>query len=75
MELIDGPAAVDARSHVLLDNINTLVLANDDHHHLARVLRLRSGDFVTVTDGNGSWQQCVLPANWPAADLLDRAWR
>ncbi|GAC1533448.1 MAG: 16S rRNA (uracil(1498)-N(3))-methyltransferase [Acidimicrobiales bacterium] len=30
-----------------------------DVHHLARVLRLRLGEPVTVTDGQGRWRACV----------------
>lgn len=31
------------------------MLSKDDQHHLDRVLRLRTGESVTCTDGNGSW--------------------
>jgi 16S rRNA (uracil1498-N3)-methyltransferase len=32
-------------------------LDSDDHHHLARVLRLRDGDEIVVCDGQGSWRR------------------
>ena len=35
------------------------VLDDDDRHHLVRVLRVRDGDAVTVTDGRGRWRLCV----------------
>ncbi len=34
------------------------MLADDDRHHLERVLRVRAGDAVTVSDGAGSWRDC-----------------
>lgn len=34
-------------------------LGEDDHHHLARVLRLRPGQSVTVADGAGAWRACA----------------
>ncbi len=53
-------AAGDARSgpHVLVDDVDEPVLAGDDRHHLERVLRLRSGDPLTVGDGAGRWRPC-----------------
>lgn len=33
-------------------------LAEEDRHHLARVLRLRAGEAVTVADGTGGWRRC-----------------
>jgi len=40
-------------------------LAPTDQRHLGRVLRLRPGEMVTVTDGAGRWRRCV----WRGADL------
>lgn len=53
-------AAGDARSgpHVLVADVDAPVLAGDDRHHLERVLRLRSGDPLTVGDGAGRWRSC-----------------
>ena len=53
-------AAGDARSgpHVLVADVDAPVLAGDDRHHLERVLRLRSGDPLTVGDGAGRWRPC-----------------
>ncbi|MGA9276027.1 RsmE family RNA methyltransferase [Ilumatobacter sp.] len=47
-----------ASSHVLLGDIGGQMIALDDdvEHHLRRVLRLRDGDDVSVTDGAGSWR-------------------
>jgi 16S rRNA (uracil1498-N3)-methyltransferase len=38
------------------------VLAADDRHHVVRVLRLRPGEAVTVSDGRGSWRICRFAA-------------
>lgn len=57
-----------ASSHVLLDEVggpdvillDTIVLDDDVEHHLRRVLRLRGGDDVSVTDGAGRWRMSVV---------------
>jgi 16S rRNA (uracil1498-N3)-methyltransferase len=53
-----SPAAtpLSARAHAFVDHLDRPRLSEDDHHHLARVLRLRPGDPVTVTDGAGRWR-------------------
>jgi 16S rRNA (uracil1498-N3)-methyltransferase len=33
-------------------------MSSDDAHHLVRVLRLRSGESVTISDGRGGWRPC-----------------
>lgn len=45
-------------AHVLLDDLVDPVLDADADHHLRRVLRLRDGQSVTVTDGSGRWRDC-----------------
>jgi 16S rRNA (uracil1498-N3)-methyltransferase len=46
------------------------VLAAEDRHHLERVLRLRAGDEVTVSDGAGGWRRCRFgPALEPVTDV------
>ncbi len=47
----------------LLDGVDpgALVgLASDEHHHLARVLRLRPDDRITLTDGRGRWIEALI---------------
>ena len=44
--------------HVLVDDVDAPELADDDRHHLERVLRLRPGDAFTVGDGAGRWRPC-----------------
>jgi 16S rRNA (uracil1498-N3)-methyltransferase len=43
-------------AHVFVDDIDDPALADEDLHHLARVLRLRAGEPVSVCDGRGSWR-------------------
>lgn len=47
-------------AHILIESghalADDLVLDSDTEHHLARVLRLSSGEDVTVTDGAGRWR-------------------
>jgi 16S rRNA (uracil1498-N3)-methyltransferase len=50
---------LDAAAHVFVGDLDALELADDDHHHLARVLRLRAGEAVTASDGRGHWRWCV----------------
>ena len=57
-------AAGDARSgpHVLVDDVDAPELSAEDRHHLARVLRLRPSDALTVGDGAGRWRRCRFGA-------------
>ena len=48
-----------AAAHALVDDVATPSLAPDQQHHLFRVLRVRDGETVTVTDGAGRWRECV----------------
>lgn len=53
-------------AHLLVDDVAAPSLDDEAHHHLRRVLRLRAGSLVTVTDGAGRWREC----EW-AGDRLD----
>jgi 16S rRNA (uracil1498-N3)-methyltransferase len=44
-----------AAAQVFVDDPARPVLAAEDAHHLGRVLRLRDGEEVIVTDGRGRW--------------------
>lgn len=46
------------KAHVFVGDLDALELADDDRHHLARVLRLRPGDELTASDGIGRWRRC-----------------
>ena len=54
------PAQLDGTGgpHVLVADVATPELAPDDHHHLSRVRRVRTGDPITVGDGHGRWRTC-----------------
>lgn len=54
-----GPAPAGA-AHVFVDDLEAPALSPDDRHHLERVLRLRAGEEVTVSDGAGGWRRCRL---------------
>lgn len=46
--------------HLLVDDLDHPELTEEAEHHLTRVLRLRDGRVVTVTDGCGRWRVCRL---------------
>ena len=48
-----------AAAHAFVIDINAPFLNDHDFHHLAKVLRLRSGESVSVSDGRGSWRICT----------------
>lgn len=50
-------------AHVFVDDLESPALAEDDVHHLSRVLRLREGESVTASDGRGRWRSCRFQAN------------
>ncbi len=47
-------------AHVLVADVDAPAVDGAAGHHLRRVLRLRDGALVTVTDGRGRWRECVL---------------
>jgi 16S rRNA (uracil1498-N3)-methyltransferase len=49
-----------AAAHVFVRDIMHPVLDDADAHHLMRVLRLRSGETVTASDGRGAWRTCIM---------------
>ena len=61
----------EAAAHVLVDDVEVVTLDDDRAHHVFRVLRIRDGEVVTVTDGCGGWRVCraaggVLVPDGPA---------
>ena len=44
--------------HAFVIDLDHPVLDTDDRHHLQRVVRLRAGDPLTVSDGAGGWRPC-----------------
>lgn len=47
-------------AHVVVADLDQPVLDEGDAHHLVRVLRLRDGAAITVTDGGGRWRPARL---------------
>ena len=62
---LDRSVLRSTRAHVLVDTdrLGTggeVMIDGDTEHHLRRVLRLRDGDVVSVTDGEGRWCLAVV---------------
>jgi 16S rRNA (uracil1498-N3)-methyltransferase len=51
---------LDAKGHAFVLDLDNPALEPDDQHHLARVLRLRTGATITVADGHGAWRRCTF---------------
>ncbi len=51
-------------AHVFVADVDAPVIDDADRHHLERVLRLRPGEQVTVSDGAGGWRACVIGAGF-----------
>ena len=49
----------NSSAHVFVESVQVPVLQDEDAHHLSRVLRLRDGESVTCSDGQGSWVSCT----------------
>jgi 16S rRNA (uracil1498-N3)-methyltransferase len=52
-----------ASAQVFVDDLAVPVLADDDAHHLGRVLRLRTGEEVIASDGRGRWARMTWQAD------------
>lgn len=61
-----------ATAQVQVDDLDLLELSDEDHQHLARVLRLREGEAVIATDGAGSWRECAWRAGGQLAAVQER---
>ncbi len=53
-----NPSLRRSSAHVFVESLNHPELADEDAHHLVRVLRLRHGDPVSASDGRGAWRIC-----------------
>ena len=67
-----NPALRASAAHVFVGALDAISLSKDDTHHLFRVLRLRDGESITVSDGRGGWQPCTVVGNSvvPAGDVI-----
>jgi len=52
-----------AAAHVLVDDVEAPAVEDAAAHHVFRVLRVRDGDVITVTDGQGRWRPCRASAS------------
>jgi 16S rRNA (uracil1498-N3)-methyltransferase len=52
----------ESAAHAFVADVGQPELRDEDRHHLERVLRLRVGETVTVSDGRGSWRACAFRA-------------
>jgi len=52
----------EAAAHAFVADLDAPALSPDDRHHLERVLRLRPGEDITVSDGAGRWRPCRFGA-------------
>jgi 16S rRNA (uracil1498-N3)-methyltransferase len=50
----------NAKAHAFVGDLDAPELDREDRHHFARVLRLRRGDTITVSDGEGRWRRCTF---------------
>lgn len=56
-------------AHLLVDDLDRPEIADRDRHHVERVLRLRAGEVVSVTDGRGGQRTCRLAGSGGSLDL------
>ena len=59
------------RAHAFVADLDQPELEDVDRHHLERVLRVRPGEMITVSDGEGGWRLCRLgPSLEPVAEVV-----
>jgi 16S rRNA (uracil1498-N3)-methyltransferase len=63
-----------AAAQVLVPDPSAPEIAPSDLHHLVRVLRLRAGEQVVATDGQGRWARCRLRDDPGAGTPRGRWW-
>jgi 16S rRNA (uracil1498-N3)-methyltransferase len=51
-----NPALRHSAAHVFVDDLDAPAPGVEDLHHLSRVLRLRDGESVSLSDGRGGWR-------------------
>jgi 16S rRNA (uracil1498-N3)-methyltransferase len=70
-----NPLLRESAAHVFVESLDAPVVRDDDVHHLARVLRIRPTDALTVSDGAGRWAparfdgSCVVLTGEVVAEL------
>jgi 16S rRNA (uracil1498-N3)-methyltransferase len=63
-----NPALRSSAAHLFVPSVDAPDPSQDDVHHLFRVLRLRDGEVVTVSDGAGGWRSTVARAGTLVVD-------
>jgi 16S rRNA (uracil1498-N3)-methyltransferase len=64
--LAAAAARAAAAAQVFVDDPERPRLSEEDAHHLGRVLRLRDGEEVVVSDGSGAWRRTT----WQGGELV-----
>lgn len=59
------PVPSDGGPFAFVTDLDVPVLADDDHHHLARARRLRDGDPLVLGDGAGRWRAARFAGDRP----------
>jgi 16S rRNA (uracil1498-N3)-methyltransferase len=54
-----NPLLRGSAAHVFVADVSAPELSPDDVHHLQKVLRLRDGEHVSCSDGQGQWRMCT----------------
>jgi 16S rRNA (uracil1498-N3)-methyltransferase len=60
-----------AAAQVFADDLGHLTLSAEDSHHLDRVLRLRAGEEVILSDGMGHWRRTLWTKGHSLEPLAD----
>jgi 16S rRNA (uracil1498-N3)-methyltransferase len=63
IEVMNSVPGGESGPHAFVVDLDVPVLDDEDRHHLARVLRVRNGDRLTVSDGAGRWRPCRFGAS------------
>ena len=63
--LPDGTIPSDGGPLAYVADLDRPGLDEEDHHHLARVRRVRDGDALIVGDGRGRWRRARMAAATP----------
>lgn len=71
-----APVPVGGGPLVFVADLDHPELAPDDHHHLARVRRVRDGDPIVIGDGAGRWRPARMAGATPlpegAVEVVER---
>ena len=70
---MESPSKVAAHILVSIQDFSAseISMSADAHHHFARVLRLKPGQAVSVTDGRGGIRSAVVSSSFASSGLLD----